>query len=105
MKNDNLQQNQIGDLDIAIIGMSGRFPQAKNLDIFWQNLQKGLESISFFSNQELEALGVDPTTLNDPNYVKANAVLEDIELFDASFFDYSPKTAEIIDPQDRKSVV
>ncbi|ACC81843.1 beta-ketoacyl synthase [Nostoc punctiforme PCC 73102] len=101
MKNDNLQQNQIGDLDIAIIGMSGRFPQAKNLDIFWQNLQKGLESISFFSNQELEALGVDPTTLNDPNYVKANAVLEDIELFDASFFDYSPKTAEIIDPQHR----
>ncbi|MEH2082692.1 MAG: SDR family NAD(P)-dependent oxidoreductase [Nostoc sp.] len=101
MKNDNLQQNQIGDLDIAIIGMSGRFPKAKNLDAFWQNLQEGLESISFFSTEELESIGIDPTTLNDPNYVKANAVLEDVELFDASFFDYSPKIAEIMDPQHR----
>lgn len=94
-------QNQIGDLDIAIIGMSGRFPQARNLDTFWQNLRDGLEAISFFSDQELESMGVDATTLNEPNYVKANAVLENIELFDASFFDYSPKTAEIIDPQHR----
>ncbi|MCW5312697.1 acyltransferase domain-containing protein [Nostoc sp. KVJ3] len=94
-------QNQIGDLDIAIIGMSGRFPKARNLDIFWHNLRDGLEAISFFSDQELESMGVDGTTLNEQNYVKANAVLEDIELFDAAFFDYSPKTAEIIDPQQR----
>lgn len=94
-------QNQIGDLDIAIIGMSGRFPKARNLDIFWYNLRDGLKAISFFSDQELESMGVDVTTLNEQNYVKANAVLEDIELFDAAFFDYSPKTAEIIDPQQR----
>ncbi|MBW4592774.1 MAG: SDR family NAD(P)-dependent oxidoreductase [Brasilonema angustatum HA4187-MV1] len=94
-------QNQIGDLDIAVIGMSGRFPKARNIDAFWQNLRSGVESISFFSNQELESFGVDPSLLTDPNYVKANAVLEDIELFDASFFDYSPRTAEIMDPQHR----
>ncbi|MBW4625284.1 MAG: acyltransferase domain-containing protein [Brasilonema octagenarum HA4186-MV1] len=94
-------QNQIGDLDIAVIGMSGRFPKARNLDAFWHNLRSGVESISFFSNQELESVGVDPSLLSDPNYVKANAVLEDIELFDASFFDYSPRTAEIMDPQHR----
>ncbi len=94
-------QNQIGDLDIAVIGMSGRFPRARNLDAFWQNLRSGSESISFFSKQELESVGVDPSLLSDPNYVKANAVLEDIELFDASFFDYSPRTAEIMDPQHR----
>ncbi|MEH2308020.1 type I polyketide synthase [Nostoc sp.] len=94
-------QNQIGDLDIAIIGMSGRFPKARSLDAFWQNLRDGLEAISFFSDKELESMGVDTTTLNNQNYVKANAVLEDIELFDAAFFDYSPKTAEIIDPQHR----
>lgn len=101
MKNEDFSENQISDLDIAIIGMSGRFPKASNLDTFWQNLKDGLEAISFFSDQELESIGVDATTLNNPNYVKANAVLEDIELFDAEFFDYSPKTAEIIDPQQR----
>ncbi|MBN3925212.1 MAG: type I polyketide synthase [Nostoc sp. NMS4] len=101
MKNEDFNQNQISDLDIAIIGMSGRFPKACNLDTFWQNLKNGLEAISFFSDQELEAIGIDATTLNQPNYVKVNAVLEDIELFDAAFFDYSPKTAEIIDPQHR----
>ncbi|MGI2902882.1 SDR family NAD(P)-dependent oxidoreductase [Tolypothrix sp. VBCCA 56010] len=95
------KQNQIGDLDIAVIGMSGRFPRARNLDAFWHNLRDGIESISFFSNQELESVGVDPSLLSNPNYVKANAVLEDIELFDASFFDYSPRTAEIMDPQHR----
>ena len=94
-------QNKIGDLNIAVIGMSGRFPKARNLDAFWQNLRSGSESISVFSNQELESVGVDPSLLSDPNYVKANAVLEDIELFDASFFDYSPRTAEIMDPQHR----
>ncbi|MHC5613933.1 MAG: type I polyketide synthase [Nostoc sp.] len=95
------EQNKIGDLDIAVIGMSGRFPRAKNIDDFWHNLRDGVESISFFSHQELESVGVDPSFLSDPNYVKANAVLEDIELFDASFFDYSPRTAEIMDPQHR----
>ena len=98
----NLEEiNQAGNLDIAIIGMSGRFPQARNLDAFWQNLRDGVESISFFSEQELESAGIDPVLLKDSNYVKASAVLEDIELFDASFFDYSPRIAEIMDPQHR----
>ena len=93
--------NQAGDLNIAIIGMSGRFPQADNLDSFWQNLRDGVESVSFFSEQELKSVGIDQTLLSSPNYVKAGATLEDVELFDASFFDYSPRTAEIMDPQHR----
>jgi len=99
---NNLEEiNQVGNLDIAIIGMSGRFPKAHNLDAFWQNLRDGVESISFFSDQELKFVGIDQSLLSDPNYVKASAVLEDAELFDASFFDYSPRTAEIMDPQHR----
>jgi acyl transferase domain-containing protein/acyl carrier protein len=86
---------------IAIIGMTCRFPKAKNLDEFWQNLRDGVESVSFFTNEELVAQGIDPAVLNDPNYVKANAVLEDIDLFDASFFDLTPREAEITDPQHR----
>ena len=85
--------------EIAIVGMAGRFPQAKNLDEYWQNLQNGVESISFFSDAELQ--NIDKNLLKNPNYVKATAVLEDIESFDASFFGYSPREAEIMDPQSR----
>jgi len=74
---------------IAIIGMSGQFPGAKNIDKFWHNLRNGIESVSYFTEQELAHAGVDAAVLKDPNYVKAKAVLEDIELFDASFFGVS----------------
>jgi amino acid adenylation domain-containing protein len=99
---DVLKTSEVsGSKDIAIIGMSGRFPGAKDVDTFWQNLRDGVESITFFSEEELLAEGIDPALLNNPNYVKANGVLEDIELFDAAFFGYSPIEAEIMDPQQR----
>ncbi|BBD64381.1 beta-ketoacyl synthase [Nostoc commune NIES-4072] len=87
--------------EIAIIGMAGRFPGANKVDSFWQNLRDGVESISFFTDEELISAGIDSASLNDPNYVKASGVLEDIELFDASFFGFSPREAEITDPQHR----
>lgn len=87
--------------EIAIIGLAGRFPGAKNIDEFWDNLQNGRESISFFSDEELLSAGISSSILNDPNYVKAHAVLEDAELFDASFFGFNPREAEITDPQHR----
>jgi phthiocerol/phenolphthiocerol synthesis type-I polyketide synthase E len=100
MNTDNNSQITDGDA-IAIIGMAGRFPGAKNVDIFWQNLRDGVESITFFTDEELLSAGIKPKSLNDPNYVKAFGVLEDIELFDANFFGFTPKEAEIIDPQHR----
>jgi amino acid adenylation domain-containing protein len=87
------------DTDIAIIGMSCRFPGANNLDTFWQNLRDGVEAIAFFSDEELEVS--DPRLLSHPHYVKACPILSEVELFDASFFDYSAKEAEIMDPQQR----
>ncbi|WP_449417839.1 SDR family NAD(P)-dependent oxidoreductase [Phormidium nigroviride] len=94
-------QNDINGSEIAIIGMAGRFPGAKDIDIFWQNLREGIESVEFYSDEELLSSGVDSTSLNNPNYVKANAVLSDVEGFDAEFFGFSPKEAEILDPQHR----
>jgi acyl transferase domain-containing protein len=91
----------ISETDIAIIGIAGRFPKARNVDQFWRNLRDGVESISFFTDEELVAAGLDPSLMQDPNYVKASSVLEDVELFDAQFFDYVPREAEIIDPQQR----
>ncbi len=87
--------------EIAIIGMAGRFPKARDLEEFWQNLCDGQEAITFFSPEELVSAGLDPVLLNDPHYVPARAILEDIDLFDARFFGYSPGEAEILDPQQR----
>lgn len=87
--------------EIAVIGMSGRFPGARSVDEYWRNLRDGVESISFFTDQELESSGIDPKVLHDLNYVKAKGFLEDAELFDASFFGFTPREAEIMDPQHR----
>ncbi len=87
--------------NIAIIGMAGRFPGAPDLDTFWQNLQNGVESITFFTDEELLASGIDPALIQNPNYVKASPTLTDVDCFDADFFGYSPKEAKLIDPQQR----
>lgn len=95
------KEPQNNGLEIAIIGMAGRFPGAPTIDRFWQNIRNGVESISFFSNEELAAEGIDTQYLSNPKYVKAKGVLEDIEWFDASYFGYTPREAEVMDPQQR----
>jgi acyl transferase domain-containing protein/acyl carrier protein len=87
--------------DIAIIGMSGRFPGARNIGEFWDNLRNGVESITSFSRRELEASGVPQSAFDNPDFVPAGSVLEDVDLFDASFFGFSPREAESVDPQQR----
>jgi amino acid adenylation domain-containing protein len=89
------------DHAIAIIGMAGRFPGAADVRQFWSNLCAGVESISRFTVEELEAAGVEPEVLRQPGYVRAKGIIENIEWFDADFFDYSPREAEIMDPQQR----
>ncbi|HYE53805.1 MAG TPA: amino acid adenylation domain-containing protein [Chitinophagaceae bacterium] len=88
-------------LEIAVIGMAGRFPGAADVRSFWSNLSKGVESVSFFSDEELLKEGEDPAVLNDPNYIKANAFVEGKEYFDAAFFNYRPDEARLMDPQSR----
>ncbi|HSF42470.1 MAG TPA: amino acid adenylation domain-containing protein, partial [Thermoanaerobaculia bacterium] len=87
--------------EVAVIGMAGRFPGAPDLAAFWRNLEAGVESISFFSEEELLAAGVPPEILADPNYVRAGGSLEGSDLFDAAFFDIGPREAQILDPQQR----
>ncbi|MBV1855878.1 type I polyketide synthase [Catellatospora tritici] len=88
-------------LDIAIVGMAGRFPGARTVEEYWSNLKAGVCSVTRFDDEELAARGVDATTLADPNFVGAGYVLADSEKFDAAFFGYSPREAELMDPQHR----
>jgi acyl transferase domain-containing protein/acyl carrier protein len=89
------------ELDIAIIGMSGRFPGARDLDEFWHNLAEGVESIARLSDQEILESGVPASHLSKPGYVKAAPVLEEPGHFDAGFFGFSPMEAKTMDPQHR----
>jgi amino acid adenylation domain-containing protein len=85
---------------IAIVGLAGRFPGAANVAQFWRNLCDGIESVSVFTDDELEASGIDTRGLPS-NYVKARAILDAADWFDAAFFGFNPREAEILDPQQR----
>ncbi|MGK5627295.1 beta-ketoacyl synthase N-terminal-like domain-containing protein [Streptomyces sp. URMC 123] len=86
---------------IAVIGMAGRFPGARSLDAFWDNLCAGRESIVDLDDEELLAQGVPEHLLKDPDYVKRAAPLDGFDEFDADFFGYSAQAARVLDPQHR----
>jgi len=88
-------------LDIAVIGMSARFPGANTVEEFWRNLCAGRESITALSEQDLREAGVDEALRQHPDYVRALPEIGDPGLFDAAFFDMSPREAQCTDPQHR----
>ncbi len=92
---------EIDDTAIAVIGLAGRFPGARDVSQFWSNLRDGVESIQILSAAAVVAAGVPASLANDPNYVAAEGLLEDIDKFDAAFFGFNPREAEILDPQHR----
>ncbi len=97
----SVRRGEEQDTDIAVIGMSIKAPQAKNIFQFWDNLSQGKECITRLSKEELLAYGIPQDTLDNPNYVPVSAVLENKECFDAGFFGYLPQEARLMDPQTR----
>ena len=97
------ERDEIKNLDIAIIGVAGRYPDAKNINEFWNNLKAGKDSIkeiprerwdnSFYYNEDKNTIG--------KTYSKWGGFIDDVDKFDPLFFNISPKEAEIIDPQER----
>jgi len=85
---------------IAVIGMSLRFPGADTVDAFWNNLKNGVESIRFFTPEELDP-SIPADVTSDPNYVAARGIINDAKGFDAAFFQMNPNVAKVTDPQQR----
>ncbi len=86
---------------IAIVGMAGRFPRAKDVREFWTRLYNAEDCISHLTPEQLKEEGVDSTVFENPDYVAEASVLDDIEQFDAEFFGVTPREAELMDPQHR----
>jgi acyl transferase domain-containing protein len=86
---------------IAVIGMAGRYPAAKDVDEFWKNLVESRDCVSHFTNEELIGEGIDRLLLERDDYVKSCGVFVGTYLFDAALFGVSPREAELLDPQHR----
>ena len=87
--------------DIAIIGMSGQFPEAEDIHQFWDNLSQARNSVREITRWKLDRFyDPDPGTPNK-SYGKWGGMIDDIHLFDPAFFNISPKEAELMDPQQR----
>ncbi|MFJ1618469.1 polyketide synthase, partial [Streptomyces sp. NPDC088251] len=86
---------------VAIVGMAGRFPGARDVAEYWSNLREGVESIVPLTDGELVAAGVAPEVFGQPGYVKAGPRFEGIAEFDAEFFGYTAREAQTMDPQHR----
>lgn len=82
--------------DVAIIGMSCRFPKARNVDEFWQNLCQGTNCLTRFDEHNLPY-----SLLANEEFIPVKGVLENSDQFDAHFFGFSPVDAKITDPQHR----
>ncbi|WP_299676646.1 type I polyketide synthase [uncultured Dokdonia sp.] len=94
-------ENKIRKKDIAIIGVSGKYPKSENLNEFWNHLVNGEELTHFYTDDELRAVGVSEENLANPHLVKAQSFIEDPNSFDYSFFGYTKQEAMAMDPQIR----
>jgi phthiocerol/phenolphthiocerol synthesis type-I polyketide synthase E len=86
---------------VAIIGMAGRFPGATDLDGFWRLIRDGIEVLEPVSDADLQAASIPDEQRRDPRYVHKGTWLENARHWDAAFFGYSPREAQVIDPQQR----
>ena len=87
--------------DIAIVGMAGRFPGARSVGALWDLVKGGETALKVRSVEDAVAAGVPAHLAADLNYVNLNVTIEDVEAFDAAFFDIGPRDAAIMDPQHR----
>ena len=84
---------------ISVIGMAGRFPGAGDVATFWENLVAGVSAVRRMTEEELAPL--DPAVRDHPDFVPVVADVAGADQWDAPFFGFSPRVAELTDPQNR----
>ncbi|GGG98225.1 hypothetical protein GCM10007415_37230 [Parapedobacter pyrenivorans] len=94
------KRDRRGSRAVAIIGMAGRFPGAGSVAELWDILLSGEESVSVFSDEELDN-GIPEDLKSDPNYVKVRGIIDQVDEFDAALFGITPTMAKLMDPQQR----
>jgi phthiocerol/phenolphthiocerol synthesis type-I polyketide synthase C len=83
-------------MQVAIVGMAGRFPGAPDLESFWRLLHEGRDAVGPVPPARWDhAAIVDP----DHDIPSVGCFLDDVEEFDAAFFGISPREASVLDPQ------
>lgn len=102
-KESQQRMDEVSNNDIAIIGISGRFPGAENVQQFWENLKEGKSGITEVpkSRWDIDSYYSEEETDKNKTYCKYGGFLNDIEFFDAKFFNMSAKEAQVTDPQQR----
>lgn len=96
-----MEQSEYTGFEIAIIGMSGLFPNNTDMTNLWNKLANGEELITFFTDEEILKAGISEELVNNPNFIKANSYIREREYFDSAFFEYSPDEVLLMDPQMR----
>lgn len=99
----NRQEHIRNCFDIAIIGISGRFPDAGNVNEYWENLAKGRDSVKEIpkSRWELNHFYDPDSGAINKSYSKWAGLVSHIDQFDPLFFNITPREAELMDPQQR----
>lgn len=95
------KKNQVLQHDIAIIGISGRYPSAESLDEYWENLKRGVSSIGELPNSRKEMLRHNSLQDGRWHVSSRGGFLDDIDSFDSLLFKISPAEARSLDPQER----
>lgn len=97
-----MSQPQVISRDIAIIGVSGMYPMAKNLQEFWENLVAGKDCITEIPIERFDYRKFyDADKEAEKIYSRWGSFIDDVGQFDAGFFNVTPKAAELMDPQER----
>src|SRR5262245_29154566 len=94
-------RRELTGTEVAIVGMAGRFPGARDVAELWRNLRAGVEAVRFPAAAEFAARGLDAARLADPTWVKAVSQMDEHDAFDDLFFGVNPREAELMDPQHR----
>ncbi|ERM17719.1 SDR family NAD(P)-dependent oxidoreductase [Brevibacillus laterosporus] len=98
-----IPSNQVKSTDVAIIGMVGRYPKARNVNEFWNNLVSGTDCVSEIPTERWNLNDFFDSNKDSvgTSYCKWGGFLDDVDQFDPQFFNITPREAKLMDPQQR----